>query len=512
MVVTLDVRVNGIRSEVLSARWRTLSITLTDDDTEDAATLTLSAGASLDLPPRSAELAFVVDGVEMGGFEVHRVRGSTRAGTVSIEAASISPESALREQKSRGWEGQKVGEVVAVIADGAGLAPSIDPAVGGRSVTASIQVGESDLAFARRVVADAGGRLIVQDGRMIVAGGDRARANLPALEVDLRAEGTWVDWSRGWRRTLGRVRASYLLEDGSTAAEVEVGTGEEARSRTLRTVYPSRDVAISAASAYLASGATSRDNVDLVTGLMPMANVLQPLRIIGGEERLPGGLPALIVRRVQHAIGRQAATTSLTASAEATGQTFIVSPPPDAITTGGSSSAPVSPGDVVGAPGGGSGGGGSLPIGGELDPATATWLHTDVSGWPVTSTITDVTIRDVPAGGICLAHTKAGSWPAAVTAGGPNIAGNAWIFANLGGKWYGAAYEWLRPGQICKLQARGQHGAPSRELGPHTKRSPLTRWTPRAGEQVGFMVSTPARAGAQGPVRERSNIVVVTWP
>ena len=330
MVVALDVRVNGIRSEVLSTRWRTLTITLTDDDTEDAATLTLSAGASLELPPRSAELAFVVNGVEMGGFEAHRLRGDSRAGTVSIEAASISPESALREQKSRAWEGRQVGEVVAVIADEAGLTPSIDPAVGGQAATASIQVGESDLSFARRVVADAGGRLVVQDGRLVVTGGDRARADLPALDVDLRADGAWADWSRGWRRTLGSVRASYLLEDGSTAVEVEVGTGEQARSRTLPTVYPSRDVAISAASTYLARGATSQDGVDLVTGLMLRANVLQPLRITGGEERLPGGLPALVVRRVKHSIGRQAATTTLsvTAAAPDPGQAFIVSPPP----------------------------------------------------------------------------------------------------------------------------------------------------------------------------------------
>ena len=170
-------------------------------------------------------------------------------------------------------------------------------------------------AFARRLVADAGGRLLVQDGRLIVTRGDRARTNLPALEVDLRADGTWVDWGRGWRRTLASVRAAYLLEDGSTTAFVDVGSGEAAsRPRTLPGVYPSAAAATAAAAAYLAGAGTSRDTVNLVAGFLPAANVLQPLRIVGGEDRIPGGLPPLIVRRLKHSIGRNAATTTIAAT------------------------------------------------------------------------------------------------------------------------------------------------------------------------------------------------------
>ncbi len=158
--------------------------------------------------------------------------------------------------------------------------------------------------------------------------------------------------------------------------------------------------------------------------------------------------------------------------------------------------------------GGGGGGGGAD----EIDVAEVTWLHTDVGGWSATSTITDVRIRDVPAGGICIDHTKARVWPGTRTQGGSNLAGNPWVFGNVGGRWYAATYEWLRPGQICKLTVAGGHQRPSEELGPHIKKPPLHNWRPRSGEQVGFMVSTPARFGPEGPIRERSNIVVVTWP
>ena len=148
----------------------------------------------------------------------------------------------------------------------------------------------------------------------------------------------------------------------------------------------------------------------------------------------------------------------------------------------------------------------------EIDVSQVTWLHTNVGGWPAASTVTDVRIRDVPAGGICIEHTKAGVWPGTRTQGGSNLAGNPWVFGNVNGRWYAATYEWLRPGQICKLTVAGGHGRPSRELGPHIKRPPLDKWVPRSGEMVGFMVSTPARFGPEGPVSERSNIVLVRWP
>lgn len=128
------------------------------------------------------------------------------------------------------------------------------------------------------------------------------------------------------------------------------------------------------------------------------------------------------------------------------------------------------------------------------------WLHTDVSRWRQTSTITEVHIGDPP---ICIEHTKAGRWPVKAP-DGVGVEANPWVFANVGGRWYAATYEWLKPGQTCKAISAGTIGA-------HTKRAPLTSWRPRSGELVGFMVSALARSG-QDSVAERSNIVMVRWP
>ena len=149
-------------------------------------------------------------------------------------------------------------------------------------------------------------------------------------------------------------------------------------------------------------------------------------------------------------------------------------------------------------------GGGSSSGGGggndALDLSSVTWLHTNISGWAQTSTVTNVTISS---SNICIRHTKAGGWPI-VTVNGTPLEGNPWVIANIGGRWYAGTYEWLRPGQTCK-------GITASNIGPHIKRSPMTSWRPRSGETVYFGVSTGARFGG-GHGDQRSNFVKMTWP
>jgi hypothetical protein len=126
----------------------------------------------------------------------------------------------------------------------------------------------------------------------------------------------------------------------------------------------------------------------------------------------------------------------------------------------------------------------------------------DIRGWAVTSTLTRVTVGN---GQLCTEHTKAGRWPQLPFFSDPaTVEGNQWVFANIGGRWYGGAAEWLRPGQTCKH-------IDSNFARDSFAGTVMASWYPRSGESVGFAVSTPARAGQWGPP-ERSNIVVIPWP
>lgn len=150
----------------------------------------------------------------------------------------------------------------------------------------------------------------------------------------------------------------------------------------------------------------------------------------------------------------------------------------------------------------------------ELDPNTITWLHRNISGWDQTSTVTGITLPRDSEAPVCAFYDEAGQWPPYQDVpGDPNTVGdgNPWVFANIGGQWFGATFEWLRPGQQCK---DGVTRTGSTSIGRHTKVPPMETWVPQHGEQVCFAMSTRARSlgPGSGPPLLRTNIACTLWP
>lgn len=125
------------------------------------------------------------------------------------------------------------------------------------------------------------------------------------------------------------------------------------------------------------------------------------------------------------------------------------------------------------------------------------WLHTDVSSWPQTAALS----ASVGGGVINMPYDKTRVWFAK-----DGVNANPWVFVNLNGQWYAATFEYLRHGQTSKPM-----GVLNGALGDHIKVAPLSGWRPRSGERIGLMVSGLARSQLRN-VRERSNVVMVTWP
>lgn len=140
----------------------------------------------------------------------------------------------------------------------------------------------------------------------------------------------------------------------------------------------------------------------------------------------------------------------------------------------------------------------------ELDLNQVNWLHRNVSSWPATSTVTGTSITSNE---ICIFHSEAGQWPTSLF-GDPGqeiqVEGNPWIFAQIGGQWYGATWDWLRVGQECK-------GESLKSLGSEQIRIPPldASWVPRVGDTIGLMMSTRARDSIQAG-KFRSNVVLIT--
>ena len=142
------------------------------------------------------------------------------------------------------------------------------------------------------------------------------------------------------------------------------------------------------------------------------------------------------------------------------------------------------------------------------------WLNShNVSCWPTASNITSVDVKQN--GQICIDHSKKGQWPEAIPLESTVLEGNPYIIVKIDGTYYAATYEWLRPGQVCKLGFAGPLSityASKDSLGRHTKRHPLQNWEPKGGEVIGFMVSGLARLQVTPNAVERSQIIWYKLP
>jgi hypothetical protein len=147
----------------------------------------------------------------------------------------------------------------------------------------------------------------------------------------------------------------------------------------------------------------------------------------------------------------------------------------------------------------------------DFDEDNIVWLHTDVSDWEVTSTVTSAHINYEE---LCVYHTMAGQWPEVlgIFREDPDapMEGNIWIIARIDGVWYAATFDYLRPGGQCKYDG---YSPEDEGPGPSTFGAvPLSTWSPRSGEPVYLFVSTIARHEPLGPVHERSDFVELIWP
>jgi hypothetical protein len=141
----------------------------------------------------------------------------------------------------------------------------------------------------------------------------------------------------------------------------------------------------------------------------------------------------------------------------------------------------------------------------DLNQVTIVLGPANIASWPQTATVTGTKASQ---GELCVYTTKTGLWPTSLFFDtNALIEGNQWVFANIGGRWYGGAGEWQRPGQACKP-------VPLENMGADTfygdNMEPLRSWRPQPGEVFGVMASTPARAWpSMRTVDERSNVVLI---
>ncbi len=138
-------------------------------------------------------------------------------------------------------------------------------------------------------------------------------------------------------------------------------------------------------------------------------------------------------------------------------------------------------------------------------------LGPPIATWPQTQTITDA-YEDVDNGQLCIYHTGLEAWPTTAFFGDPTVQvqGNQWVFAFIGGQWYGGAADYFRPGQACKGVTADTIGQDAFYL-PGLE--PLHSWIPQPGDIFALAATTPARAWPNmATLDERTDVKVLIWP
>ena len=130
---------------------------------------------------------------------------------------------------------------------------------------------------------------------------------------------------------------------------------------------------------------------------------------------------------------------------------------------------------------------------------------------PITATLANVVITLPQTIEWSWAHPEWVRW----ANGAPSengVIGTMWVMARINGIWHAAGWEWLLP-ETSRSTTEAYPGQPPFI---QTKVPPLNGWYPKAGEEIGFMVSTisPAWDGPPASMQraERSPIVVTRWP
>lgn len=145
----------------------------------------------------------------------------------------------------------------------------------------------------------------------------------------------------------------------------------------------------------------------------------------------------------------------------------------------------------------------------DLSAVTVVLGPQNIGTWPATGTVTSTVAQPFQ---LCIDHDKLGSWPGAEFFEDPGTLtqGNQWMFAFIGGRWYGGAGRWSRVGQACKSTT----GAADFFGGTFymDAAEPLRSYVPRTGDVIGLMFSTPARFyPGMRTVDERTNVVLVPF-
>ncbi|SDF89770.1 contractile injection system protein, VgrG/Pvc8 family [Rhodobacter capsulatus] len=185
--------------------------------------------------------------VEFGTYVVEEIERSGWPRELVMIAKAADGAGALKEPRTRSWEGKTVADILKQIASDNGLTPVVAEKLGAIKVPFLAQTEESDQHLLTRLGQRIGAVITPKDGRLIATERHGAKTasgqDMPEVKVgpgDLIA-------SSGYRVTLkpsarfGEVRGRWRDRQGGATREVREKAADKGPLKTLREVYQSED-------------------------------------------------------------------------------------------------------------------------------------------------------------------------------------------------------------------------------------------------------------------------------
>lgn len=305
---------------------RVLSIEITDEAgfESDQLIVTLDdADPQIARPREGAVLAISIGYretglVDFGSYTVEEIEREGWPRRLILTAKAANHAKAMKEPKTRAWEGKTVREIVETIAGEHGLTAQVAGRLGSIAIPFLAQTEESDQNLLTRLGKRIGAIITIKDQRLLVtarhSGKTAGGLSMPELVVTrdmLIADGGYRIGSRP-RGRFGTVRARWRDRQAGATRSVDVETGLEGPRKTLREVYQDEDEARRAADAAVREVKAGEGEMTLLLVGSPLARAEAPIMVQGVGLDIDGRWIASGVRHHWN-FEAQGATTEITA-------------------------------------------------------------------------------------------------------------------------------------------------------------------------------------------------------
>ena len=318
--MTPDFRVVAETTDITEViRERLLSLRVVDEAGWQSDTLEIKLDDRswpIELPRHGAQLivhlGYKQQGLtRMGVYTVDEVSLEGPPDTLTIRARAANFRKSLKEQKTRGWDGITLGDIVTTIAKEHDLEPVISETLKEKLIQRIDQTDESDLHFLTRLAKEHGAISKPIENRLLFVprGEARTASQQPMQEVNLsKLDLTRYTFSLADRGKYEAVIAHWHDSQTGNTQPVKVGDKEARPIFTLKGLQPDADAAQNAAKAKLEALRRGQATGSLSLPGQPVITAETRLNLSGIKKTINGHW---IVTRAEHELGQQGLNTRL---------------------------------------------------------------------------------------------------------------------------------------------------------------------------------------------------------